>query len=44
MTVKSDTRFKENLSSIFKYDLRNLVNINVSGGKREIFHFHGLIL
>ena len=40
MTLKSDARFEEKLTIVMK----NLVNVNVSSGKSENFHFNVLLL
>ena len=42
MTLKSDTKFEEKLTLVFKNDMRNLVNFNVSCGSSENFHFDRL--
>ena len=39
MTLKSDEKFKEELTCSFKYDIRNLVNFNASSGKSENLNF-----
>ena len=44
MTLKSDAKFKEKLTFVFKYDMRNLVNFNAGSGKSENFHFDVLLL
>ena len=35
MTLKSDTKFKENLTSGFKYDMKNLVNFHPTTQKSK---------
>ena len=37
MTLKSDAKFKENLTCGFKYDMRNLVNFHPTTQKSENF-------
>ena len=41
MTLKSDAKFKEKLNCGFKYDMRNLVNINSATQKSEFFFSMG---
>ena len=44
MILKSDAKFKENLTGGFKYDRTNLANFHVSSGTSENFHIDGLLL
>ena len=44
MTLKSDTIFKEKLTSDLKNDIRNLVNFHASSLKSQNLHFEGLLL
>ena len=44
MTLKSDTKFKEKLNCGFKYDMRNLVNINSATQKSEFFFLWALFV
>ena len=37
MTLKSDVKFKEKLTTGFKYDMRNLVNFHPTTQKSEKF-------
>ena len=37
MTLKNDSKFKEKLTSCFKYDMRNLVNFHPTTQKSEHF-------
>ena len=36
MTLKSDAKFEEKLTLVYKCEMRNLVNFNLSSGKSEI--------
>ena len=44
MTLKSNAKFEEKLTLSSKYDMRNLVNFNLSSGKSENVHFNVLLL
>ena len=44
MTLKNDAKFEEKLTLGSKNDMRNLRNFNVSSGKSENLHFHGILL
>ena len=44
MTLKSNAKFEEKLTLASKIEIRNLVNVNVSSGKSENFHFDVLLL
>ena len=41
MTLKSDARFKEKLTCVFKYDMKNLVNFHTTTGRSENFFLMG---
>ena len=41
---ESDAKFQEKLTLVFKNDMRNLGNFNVSSGKSENFHFDVVLL
>ena len=41
MTLKSDAKFKEELTYGFKYDMRNLVNFHPTSQKSENFFLMG---
>ena len=43
MSLKSDAKFKENLTLNSKTDMRNLVNFNVSSDKFKILDFNMLL-
>ena len=43
MTLKSDTKFEENLICCLKND-KNLVNFDLSTGNSQNFHFHWFLL
>ena len=42
MTLKSDAKFKEKLTSGFKYDTKNLVNFHPTTQMSQKFYFDGL--
>ena len=44
MTMKSDAKFEEELSFGSKNYMRNLMNLNGSGGKSDNLHFYVLLL
>ena len=44
LTLKSDAKFEEKLTLGSRNDMRHLVNLNVSSGKSENFHFDRLLL
>ena len=44
MKLKSDSNFEEKLTFSLKNDMKNLVNLDASGGKSEKLHFDGLFL
>ena len=43
MTLKSDAKFKEELTLGSKNDMRSLVNFNASTGKSANLHFNVLL-
>ena len=43
MTLKSYAKFEEKLTLGSKYDMRNLVNLNVNSHKSENLHFDVLL-
>ena len=44
MTLKSDAKFKGNLTRGLENDIRNLVDFHASSQKSENLHFDGLLL
>ena len=44
MTLKSDTKFKENLTCGFKYDMMNLVNFHPTIQKSENLFLMGFFI
>ena len=44
MTLKSYAKFKEKLNCGFKYDMRNLVNINSATQKSDFFFLWALFV
>ena len=44
MTLKSDAKFKGNLTRGLENDIRNLVDFHASSKKSENLHFDGLLL
>ena len=43
MTLMSDAKFEEKLSLVWKNDMVNMVNFNMSSGKSENLYFDGLL-
>ena len=44
MTMKGDTKFKENRPRGLKNDIRKLINFHANSHKSKNFHFDGLVL
>ena len=44
MTMKRDTKFREESTCLFKIDIRNLTNFDLSTLMSKNFHFNGLHL
>ena len=44
MKLNSDPKFKEKVTFCLEYDMRNLMNFNLSSEKSENLHFDGLFL
>ena len=42
--MKNDAKFEEDLTSQFKFDMRNLINFDPSTQKSQKFLFNGLFL